>query len=308
MKNTINYYYGISIENLVKTDNDYYFYFQNNEYHLVKYTRPYEDMVALYKLNLEMKKRRCIVHEIIMNKDNQVITIINDTPYVLLKVCNYKNDRVFLNDINYIQNMTKGIEFDKSLLRIDWVKMWGDKIDYYEYQISQFGKKYPILCDSLSYYIGLGENAISYIVNNPNKGEIYPVVTHKRIKVNDGSFEFYNPLNFVVDSRIRDISEYIKDCFFNDKFDFYEIRSFIDMFNFTDDEYVLLYARLLFPTYYFDIYDEVINNNLNEERVVKIIDKSYEFEEFLCIMYKYIVYNKKINMQPLEWLIKRHFN
>ena len=43
MKNTINYYYGISIENLVKTDNDYYFYFQNNEYHLVKYTRPYDN-------------------------------------------------------------------------------------------------------------------------------------------------------------------------------------------------------------------------------------------------------------------------
>ena len=58
MKNTINYYYGISIENFIKTDNDYYFYFQNNEYHLVKYTRPYEDIIALYKLNLEMKKRK----------------------------------------------------------------------------------------------------------------------------------------------------------------------------------------------------------------------------------------------------------
>ena len=63
-----------------------------------------------------------------------------------------------------------------------------------------------------------------------------------------------------------------------------------------------------FPTYYFDIYDEVINNNLNEEKIAKVIDKAYEFEEFLCIIYKYIVYNKKINIQPLEWLIKRHFN
>lgn len=308
MKNTINYYYNITIENLIKTDHDYYFYSKNNEYHLIICNRPYEDMIAIYKLNVEMKNRGCIVHEIILNKDNQVVTIINDTMYVLLKACNYKNDRVFLNDINYIQNMTKKINFDKSLLRIDWVKMWSDKIDYYEYQISQLGKKYPILCDSLSYYIGLGENAISYIANVGVKDEIYPVVTHKRINVSGGSFEFYNPLNFVIDSRIRDISEYIKDCFFYDKIDYNEIRLFFEQFNLNYSEYRLLYARLLFPTYYFDVYDEIINNGLGEDKIIKIIEKASKFEDFLCMIYKYIVYTKKIDIEPVEWLIKRHSN
>lgn len=309
MKNTINYYYNISVEDFIKTDKDYYFYLNNEEYHLIVFNRPYEDAIPIYKLNIEMKKIGCLVHEIIMNKDKQIITIINDVPYILLKLCRYKNERVFLNDINYIQNMTFNIEFDKSLLRNDWVKLWSDKIDYYEYQISQLGKKYPILCDSLSYFIGLGENAISYIINNTkeNNGSS-PIVSHKRIRINDGSFEFYNPLNLIIDSKVRDVAEYIKNCFVNDKLDFYEIKSYFNVSNFTQDEYMLLFSRLLFPTFYFDIYDEIINNNFNEERIIKIIEKTYEYEDTLFNIYKFIVYEKKVQLEPIEWIIKRHSN
>lgn len=309
MKNTINYYYNIIIDNFIKTDNDYYFYLNNEEYHLIIFNRPYEDIEPIYNLNMQMKKRGCLVHEIILNKDKQAVTIVNDNPYVLIKLCKYKNDRVFLNDINYIQNMTKNIQSDKSLLRVNWVKMWTQKIDYYEYQISQLGKKYPILCDSLSYFIGLGENAISYIINNQIQDDnSYPVVSHKRIRVTDGSIDFYNPLNFVVDSRVRDIAEYIKNCFYNNTFNFYEIKSFFQISNFSKNEYILLFSRLLFPTFYFDMYDEIINNNYSEEKILDIIDKTYEYEELLFSIYKFIVYEKKVQIEPIEWIIKEHSN
>lgn len=309
MKNTINYYYNISVDDFIKTDKDYYFHLNNEEYHLIVFNRPYEDVESVYKLNVEMKKIGCLVHEIIINKDKQIVTIINDTPYVLLKLCKYKNERVFLNDISYMQNMTFNIKFDKSLLRNDWVKLWGDKIDYYEYQISQLGKKYPILCDSLSYFIGLGENAISYIINNSkDDNSSVPIVSHKRIRINDGSFEFYNPLNFVIDSRVRDVAEYIKNCFINDKLDFYEIKSYFNVSNFTSDEYMFLFSRLLFPTFYFDMYDEIINNSFNEERIIKVIEKTYEYEDVLFNIYKFVVYEKRVQLEPIEWIIKRHSN
>lgn len=306
MKNTINYYYNIIIEDFIKSDKDYYFYLNNEEYHLIVFNRPFNDIEPIYNLNMEMKKRGCLVHEIIINKDKQAVTMVNNIPYILIKLCRYKNDRVFLNDINYIESMTRSINYDKSLLRIDWIKLWSDKIDYYEYQISQLGKKYPLLCDSLSYFIGLGENAISYIVNNQTTDNNYPVVTHKRISIEDGSFEFYNPLNFVIDSRVRDISEYIKNCFFKNKLDFYEIKSYFNISNFSNNEYMLLFSRLLFPTFYFDMYDEIINNNLSEDKISNVIKRSYEYEEFLCIIYKYIVYDRKVPLEPIDWLLKKH--
>ena len=244
LKNTIDYYYNLRIKNLVKSEVDYYFFMNNQEYHLIKYDRPIEDLNPLYNLNIQMLKKNILVHQIILNKDKQALTFINGVPYVLLKLCNYKNNKLYLNDINYIQNVTYNIEFDKSLLRDNWIKLWCDKIDYYEYQINQLGKEYPILCDSLSYFIGLGENAISYLVNNIKQNNKFLVVSHKRIKIEKGSFDFYNPLNLIIDNKARDLSEYIKNCFFNNSFDFNEVKIYFDYNNFDRNEYIYLFSRL----------------------------------------------------------------
>ena len=297
MKNTINFYYNIFLDELIKKDNCYYLYY------FVPLNRPYDDVQSIYKLNLEMKKRRCLVHELVLNKDKSIITVVNGISYVLIKLCKYKNDKVFLNDINYIQNMTANIECDKSLVRNDWIKLWSEKIDYYEYQISQVGKKYPLLCDSLSYFIGMGENAISYLVNNlDSKTNVNLVVSHKRIYQESGSLNFYDPLNFVVDSRVRDVAEFIKETFYNKTLNLYDLKSYFNMANLNKNEYILLLGRLLFPTYYFDIYDDIINKGKSEELVINIIDRTDEYESLLNTIYKFILYEKKARLEPIEWL------
>ena len=307
MKNAINYYYNIYVSDLINKDKKYQFYLNNEEYHFIPYDRPFEDIVPLYKLNQEMLRNNILTHEIILNNNKEIVTFVNNIPYILLKYCGYKNEKVFINDIKYYQNFTTNINSDKELLRTDWVNMWCDKIDYYEYQISELGKKYPILLDSLSYYIGLGENAISFYINNKNKYQDAQnlVVSHKRIKIDDGSKEFYNPLNFIVDNRMRDITEYIKNSFFSDNLNNYEINLYLQNSNLNSAEYVELFSRLLFPTYYFDIYDEIINNNLPEEKIIDIIQKNDEYELFLKDMYTFITNKKNIFLDPIEWLLKR---
>lgn len=303
MKNTINFYYNIFLDEFVKKDNCYYFYYGGDEYYFVPLNRPTDDIFGIYKLNLEMKKRKCLVHELILNKDKSIITVVSGISYVLIRLCKYKNDKVFLNDINYIQNMTVNIECDKSLIRNDWIKLWSEKIDYYEYQISQVGKKYPLLCDSLSYFIGMGENAISYLVNNLNsKINVNLVVSHKRIYQERGSLNFYNPLNFVVDSRVRDVAEFIKETFYNKTLKLCDLKAYFNIANLNKNEYILLFGRLLFPTYYFDIYDDIINNDKSEELVINIIDRTDEYESMLNTIYKFILYEKKVQLEPIEWL------
>lgn len=308
MKNAINYYYDIYVNNIVKTENDYYFYHDNEEYHFIIFNRPFDDIKPLYDLNVEMINSNVLSHKIILNRNNEILTILNDIPYILIKSCTYKNNFVFINDLVYLQNKTAYVKYSEELLRNNWTKMWADKIDYYEYQISQFGKKYPILCDSLSYYIGLGENAISYLKNNYNSENDASikklVVSHKRVNIMNGSFEFYNPLNYIIDSRVRDVSEYIKNRFFYENLNFYEIRSYMDYANFNKNEYVMLFSRLLFPTYYFDVYDDIINNNLQEEKIISVINKNESYEHFLLIMYNFIVKEKNIFIEPIEWLLK----
>ena len=55
-----------------------------------------------------------------------------------------------------------------SLYQNDWGNLWSSKVDYLEYQMSELGKNFPTLLNSFSYYVGLAENAISY-VNSLNR-------------------------------------------------------------------------------------------------------------------------------------------
>ncbi len=302
MKNIINYYYDFNILNLFSINNMYYFNIDNNNYFFMIYDRPLNEINSITSIYIELFNRKIVVNDIILNNNKQAITMVNNIPYILVREkCN--NHPININDILYIQNNTLNISKDKILCRNDWIKLWSMKIDYYEEQMKDLLKKYKLLNESIDYYIGLGENAISYLVyNNIKINNI--VLSHKRIDINKGTFDFYNPINFILDSRVRDFSEYIKNLFFNNRINFDTFKYYIDYMNFSRDEYILLMSRLLFPTYYFDIYDEIINNNLSEEKIKNVLDKSNDYITFLKSTFYYIIYNKKINIPYIEWIVK----
>lgn len=302
MKNIINYYYNFNLLDVYLVDNKYYFNYKNNDYFFIVFDRPIEDAQSIYNLFLELKKRRLLTNDIILNKDNQIITFVNNTPYILLKD-NVKNNQININDILYIQNNTINILKDKKLFRNNWINMWKAKIDYYEQLMNNISNKYKILNNTIDYYIGLGENAISYLVNNKITNNIL-CLSHKRIDVNKNSFDFYNPINYILDNRVRDFSEYTKNLFFLGKISINNYKYFLDYMNFTREEYILLISRLLFPTFYFDMYDNIINYNLDEIVIEDIINNTDNYISFIRDVMMYIIYQKRINIPFIEWIIK----
>jgi len=302
MKNIINYYYNISLLDVYLVDNKYYFNFKNNDYFFIVFNRPIEDASSVYNLYLELKKRTLLTNEIILNKDNQIITFVNNIPYILIKD-KVKNNQININDILYIQNNTINITKDKKLNRNNWINMWKSKIDYYEDIMNNISKKYPLLNNTIDYYIGIGENAISYLIYNKVKND-NTCLSHKRIDINKSSFDFYNPINYILDNRVRDFAEYTKNLFFLDKISFNNYRYFLDYMNYTKEEYILLISRLLFPTFYFDMYDNIINNKLDEKIIEPIINKTDSYILFIKDIMIYIIYQKKINIPFIEWIIK----
>ena len=65
-----------------------------------------------------------------------------------------------------MNNMLILNETKSKLYRNSWASLWSAKLDYFEYQVSELGKDKPLILDSFSYYLGLGENAISYLLVN----------------------------------------------------------------------------------------------------------------------------------------------
>ncbi len=292
MKNALNYYYGLNVEIIHQKEKNYYFQVNNASYLFLQYDN-IDEISDIYKLNNYLKQS-IPVHEIILNINNVILTNINGDNYVLLKLIVPKA-KISINDIISLNNINVPIA-KSSLRRDDWYNLWIQKIDYFEYQVSQMGKKYPMIRESFNYYVGLAENAV-ILVKNTNKNTLSLGLSHRRI--DNTSFELYNPLNLIIDLRIRDVCEYFKYCFFNN----IDIKNELDLFlnynKLSRDEGRYFLARMLFPTYYFDLYEKIINNEIDEKELNKITSKADKYEQILKHIYLYFK-NTDLNIEWLE--------
>ena len=186
----------------------------------------------------------------------------------------------------------------KSLLRTNWVSLWSSKVDYIEYQMGHLIKKYPFLNNTIDYYLDLCENAITYIKNLKMFSDYkIPIgISHKRIIKDATLFDLYNPLNLIIDYKVRNIAEYLKDAFFKDEDVNYILNIVFKNFWFDKLNLSLLVARLLYPSYYFDLFEEIIDKELDENIIFPLTKKSSKYEEFIDLIIK------NCNLQNLQWL------
>lgn len=307
MKNAINFYYNLKPENVNNYNNYYYFYYNKYLYVLLLYNEDLKYINDIYNLNVSLLSLNIPIHQIIINKNNSIISLINNNYYILYKILikNY-NRKINIKDINYLNSIIITNNIDNN-----WDYLWSTKVDYLEYQINQSGKKYPLIVESFSYFVGLTENAISYAKNTTlelkkdynNIG----VITHKKLNINDTLFNLYDPLNITIDYKIRDLAEYIKNSFFEDNFNILNELNYYFKKNYLSIYLIrLLFARILYPSFYFNLYDDIISNKKEEKELLKITSRINEYEQYLYEIYLYL---KKIyNIPEVEWLKKRRFN
>ena len=256
MRETINYYYNLNPTKIKKIFDYYYFYLNNELFYFVIYNRRLEDVNSIYEFNQSMIKHNILVNEIINNKNGTVITYFNKVPYILMKVLININKPILLSEISYISNVR--ISYSNNLMRSNWAILWEKKIDYLEYHHEQNYQKYPLLSDSFDYFVGMAENAISYLNSvtlelQPDKSDI-GVISHDIIAKSDSVYALYNPLNIIIDHKARDLAEYIKMAFFKDNFSIFdELDEYFKYNYFSIYGISLLIARILYPSFYFEI-------------------------------------------------------
>ena len=293
MKNAINYYYNLYPDNIYQIEKGYYFTINKTRYFLTKYLEDPKDIQKIYNMHLNLLKQNFYVHPIVLNTQNQIITTIDNEPYILMITIYYK-EKITLNDITYFLTNVK-----TSAESPNWGELWAKKNDYLEYQMSMLGQKHPLLRESFSYYIGLGETAIQ-LVNSLTKTSTPLVYAHKRLSQKSRQYDLYNPLNLTVDYSIRDIAEYLKSRFFGGQNIEEELKTYLNSTTLTYYEYLLFLARLIYPTYYFDLYEEIITDRQNDNEIKKITDKTDEFEKIIKKVYHY--YKSFMPMPRIDWL------
>ena len=306
MKDIINYYYNLDIDNIENNNDKYHFKYLNKDYFFVFYNRQKEELDDILICVNNMKEKGISVHEIIPNINNSYLTTINDSNYMLFSVTSPEEQYNIFDIVENINKLTLNND-SKRLYRNNWIKLWSDKIDYFEYQIRELGLNKEVVINSFSYYIGLAENAISYvaIANTLISKDYIPniVWSHRRIFYPNYKLNYYNPLSFIFDLEIRDIAEYLKAKFFsvgiNETME--DLKSYLSIKKLDKYMYHMLFARILYPTYYFDMYEEVMNKKRSEEDLIKIINEVDNYELFIKKVYFEI--SKHTKLEKIDWLI-----
>lgn len=302
MKNIINYFYNLNITELTNKDNIYSFYDNDELYYFYIYNNNIKNINLTKDIDDSLKKDT-LIHEIIINKDNSIITYYNNIPYILCKINININKPITLGEINYLSS--KVIITNSKITYHSWQDLWSIKMDYLEKVINENGKKYPIIVDSFNYFVGMAENAISYY-NNLSDKEVDNnslVISHRIININDTVYAIYDPVNIIIDHKARDIAEYIKCSFFSDNINiFNELNIYFKYNYYTKDDVVMLLARVLYPSFYFNMYEDIMINSKEEKIITNITSKLDKYELYLIRVFKY--FNNFYNLPVPEWLNK----
>lgn len=308
MEQFLKYFYDIYIDNIYKKDNKYYFYKDNSLFCVVKNYRLPEELKDILEICYEMQNR-FPVSQIVFNKFGQISSDYDNNNYILLKINTSMSSDITINDIIKINNSLFLNKDKKELYRNNWAKLWESKVDYFEYQIKELGRNKKIILNSFSYYIGLAENAISIaniceLYNKDNMNEKI-VLSHRRINYPCMEYEFYNPLEYIFDIQVRDVSEYLKSMFFytDRNHTIKELKNYLLSTRLSNYEANMLYARLLYPTYYFDIYEKVIEDLKEESELLDIINKVDEYELFL--KEAYFELSRMYKIEQINWIINK---
>ena len=119
----------------------------------------------------------------------------------------------------------------------------------------------------------------------------------------------YSPLNLIVDYKIRDLCEYIKSQLFQKKTlsEVIELESmthyYLQSFNLSVNEIQLFFVRLLYPSEYFDMFEDIITTNISDsdnKQLNHIIELADNYEKFVKDIYNY--YFDKNYLPFVEWL------
>lgn len=239
---------------------------------------------------------------IVKNKYDKYISTSKDNNNICLLT--YKIDnQININDfvkmhLSYFNSFSYKINIQQI------IDLWDQRIEYIENQcLTNFNfdnEAHLTLYEYTLYSIGLAINSLQYLadMNLDFKRKYSSTLTHRRIKKMD-KYELFNPFNLIVDHSSRDLAELYK----NDIISLDTLLNICAFYSYSVDEYEYLLARLLFPTFIFDIVEDMENDKSSYDYTSDIyyaIAKSNSQLDKLKSLYNALI--SKMNIRPINWI------
>ena len=268
MKEFIEYNYDLRCDDLAILNNLLYFKNLDKFYIISNFNR---DEVEFEKVLNYLISNNLKSLKVVMNKKGSYISEFNGKKYVLME-SDCENEIIdfpiciggLINENNY------------------WNEIWENRVVQLEKHKSELSLNKDIFY-ILNYYIGLIEICIyNYNLLIRKYGQKNGLsIQHNRIEFPMYSFSYYNPVNYLFDFEFRDFAEYLKMRFFYSDFSTDEAISVIDNYNFDNFSINMFFVRLIYPTYFLELYDMQNKNNVYSDLFYDLLKKSSQYENFI---------------------------
>lgn len=291
MENILNYYYNLVIKKIEEKGDSYFIYTDDGLYLLNKLII---EVTELENIINYLNNTKEPYHLLVLNKDKELYTTIEEEKYVLFKVrCDLNLE---INPLIFSSYVLKG--------SYNWADVWSKRIDYYETQLNEVVTDVNVFY-AMNYYIGLTENAISFynnLIEMYGTNDLIYSISHRRIGSPIKAISYYNPSNMLIDLNVRDIAEYVKMSFFEDILTDSEILSIVNNLNFNNVMANMFLVRLLYPSYFFNLYDEYIESKEINKKIFLYMKKSHEYESLVTKIYSRL--SVKNDIKAYMWIFK----
>lgn len=269
MIDKVKEFYVIDINEKIEHDEGIIFFLDGEKFYFVKHDFDNSYLLELNDLVLQLKRKNIYLHDFIFNKYGN----IDSDGYCLMKL-NCFDDVVTEYELKkFYSNYELSEEVYKNFVAID--KLWYKKIDYIEYQLSELSDN-SVVNYSCDYYIGISEMLLQFLSNFLiEKPDRYLGLCHRRLK-DFKTIEFYNPLNVVFDVYVRDLALYVKSSK-----DYEYLENYLNQGNISTYLYYYLFVRLLLPSEYFNLLEEVLVDKKDNYQLIELINSVGEYEEFI---------------------------
>ena len=295
MENIIEYYYNLKLQIKSQKDNNYILKNNKNIYIL-------KEIFNIDNINeINSLSKALNINIIIPNKNNNLYINIEDKLYTLILI-----KKISLLNLPNISNLSNiNISPIPTLERNNWELLWSKKIDFLEEFLYHNNKKYPLITESSNYFIGLAENAVSYLTNTKKEVPKDNYLDRKVISHIKLSNSLYDPFNIIFDHKSRDIAEYIKYSFLNSNINIYtELDKYFKYNHYSKYGIQVLYSRILYPSFYFNVVDKIITENIDENYLNKIINKIDNYQNYLFNIHLYL--SKYYDIPIPKWISNPH--
>lgn len=288
MNHILKLYYGIQEE----VNPPQYFHFQNQLYYFSPIQNPHVFLELFQYYRYLVQLSQLSSYSLVKNYNEDVISY----QHVLLLY----HEREF----DFQRYLTTFLQpLPQQRLMISMIKdQWICKIDQVKALVKQYAysfKHNPELVSLIYYYTGLAENCINILNEILSIDKEASVMMGLALDhtITDYVYDLLNPINYVISSRMRHLVYLLRSHLLTEEM----LKQLIETHYFDVYEILYFYARLFFPSHFFN---EVLCQQISQER----IEEYFEYIEEERKMYVEItrILSFYVSLPKIGWINRKN--